>query len=453
MPSKRGNRSRYVIPTPLLPSGVCCICVPVPDSVEYKAQFLGALWRMSLQTHYERDEAKSGKIVAARWRQVYEEVRDNMACCPDTGMTQIIDIDIRNNSIKILMQNNQQLWINASFDVEVAFYGTPDKFDTDTGDTGDEIDTRTRALCLAVNAFVDDLFNQGMQWLEGAVPDIVAVAAGSVVIPSVPTLVVTSIGVGLLFFGAQAYAEMLSKSYRAYIACAMYENLQGVAINSRDDWNACLDTFPNPRPEPETAFQDVARDTIEEWARSQINNLDNYLGFVSNLNAANSIASVLGDEDCQCLGFRHVFDFETGDEQGWTDRAEDSRPYGNFVPGTGWVSEFAGAAESMPNAERLYIQNTDFDVTTITDISVYYTTTGTQGSGRVAAIRALLADVLIDNDLNTLWGVPEVFVHRWSLHISCDEIEQNIVNDTGSDNSQIVITAIIVEGLGSDPFD
>ncbi len=227
MPTEESNFSRYIIPDEINPVGDCCICVPVPNSPEYIAQFMGAIWRLSLQTHYERDDAHSGAVVAAKWRAIWLEVQSDMGCCEESTPTKIINIDVRNTNIKILMLSLRQLYFDNSLDVSLAFPLAPAQFDADPADVGDEIASRERALCLASESFVDELLNQGMSWLEVAARDIIPVATGALIIPSVPTLVVTTVGIALLVFGASAYIQMGLPEYRKYLACAMFEELKG----------------------------------------------------------------------------------------------------------------------------------------------------------------------------------------------------------------------------------
>jgi hypothetical protein len=90
MPSPRGKFSRYKIPDDLEPSGICHILVPVPNDTEYVAMLMGALWRMSIQSHYERDDGQSARVVASLWRGVWVAVQGGL----EDGCTDMI-IDIR----------------------------------------------------------------------------------------------------------------------------------------------------------------------------------------------------------------------------------------------------------------------------------------------------------------------------------------------------------------------
>ena len=302
MPTEKSNFSRYVIPDPIDPVGDCCICVPVPDSPEYIAQFMGAIWRLGIQSHYERDDAHSGKVVAEKWRAIWLEVQTNMGCCEQSTPSVIINQEIRNTNIKILMLALRALYFDNSMDVSLAFPLAPAQFDADPGDAGPEIASRERALCLASESFVDELFNQGMSWLEVAARDSIPIASGALIIPSVPTLVVSTVGITMLVLGAAAYVQLMLPAYRKYMACAMFEKLKGEDVIDKTAFDAVFDGLPSPRPQPETPEVNVIRDLIEKWARSQVNNLDNYLAFISNLDSAMNIASTLDDTDCECSG-------------------------------------------------------------------------------------------------------------------------------------------------------
>jgi len=135
MPSPGSKFSRYVIPNDLNPAGTCYVLVPVPDDVEYKAQFLGALWRLSLQTHYERDSNKSGKTVAAIWRSVWTQVN---AVFGGTCVNFIIDIRVNpanSCELQVLFQNDPDNWADIG-DFSLCGATGPAGPTGPTGDTG-----------------------------------------------------------------------------------------------------------------------------------------------------------------------------------------------------------------------------------------------------------------------------------------------------------------------------
>jgi len=273
----------------------------VPNSPEYIAQFMGAIWRMSLQTHYERDDAHSGAIVAAKWRGIWQEVQSNMGCCHGDPLINYYNYQNYQVQIRLLMQQLTLRYINASLDVQVAFFDVPDDYDADPGDAGDEIDNRNQALCLACESWVDEICNQGTSFIQGAVIDGIPFITGAAVVPFIPTLVVGFLAIGAAFFAVGVWSELNNEAYRDYLACAMYEALKGESTASQAGFDAAFDNLPARPPPPEDAIQDDARDIIELWLRGVVNDQENWLGFVSILGAAMSVSATLPAGSCSCI--------------------------------------------------------------------------------------------------------------------------------------------------------
>lgn len=305
MPTAGSNFSRYPIPSDLNPEGICCVSVPIPDDPQWFAMLSGALWRLSLQTNWERDDAHSAKIVAARWRAVWTEVQNMAGCCG----TVIGDVTI-NNQINVQNQlylfQLYQIWAGASFDIQVAFPETPANFDTDPADAGPEIAQRNLALCLAAESFTHTMFNRALSWLSSQSEEVAGLVAASVFIPYVPFYAVLGGLVGLGALAGIVIQQLINGPYREYIACGIYEELKGKSSNSQAAFAAALSNLPARPPPPENVLEDAARDLIETWARSQINNAENYLGFIDGLNTAMAMAAGLSDADCACLSSEGV---------------------------------------------------------------------------------------------------------------------------------------------------
>jgi hypothetical protein len=70
-PSLRSNKNKWSLPAVIEPEGTVCISVPVPNDPEWIAKFYGALYTLSQQIWWDRDETHAAQIVAARWQQVY----------------------------------------------------------------------------------------------------------------------------------------------------------------------------------------------------------------------------------------------------------------------------------------------------------------------------------------------------------------------------------------------
>lgn len=303
-PTAGSGASRYKIPDDLEPSGICCISVPVPNDREYIAQFMGAIWRMSLQTHYERDAAHSAVTVAAIWRGIWEDLQVS-GCCGVTINDITIDTQINVQMAAYLFELNQ-LYIAASGNIYTAWPETPLNYDTDPGDSGPEVAQRNRALCLAVESFVNETFNRALSFIFSLTDEVMGLVIAGVAVPFVPVYAVVGGLIGLGAIAAEVAQELARDAYRAYMVCAMFEALQGASTNSKAAFFGAADNLPARPPPPQSVFQDAARNTIETWFRSQLNNTENYLGFIKALNAAMGMALPLTDQACGCLAIEGV---------------------------------------------------------------------------------------------------------------------------------------------------
>jgi len=281
MPHERSQLSRYVIPDDTSPDGVCCVTVPVPDDPQYRALFLGAIWRLSLQTHYERDAAHSGQIVAAVWRDVYEQVRDSMGQCSQAE-----------TFISVTVTTNFRMQLMIEFTANGLDGIAPDRPDTfwdeDSGDVGDEIVQRENALCNAcmdyVNTIADDLAKK-------------ILAAGITGIPAItPVAMAIAPVAGAIFIGALSILTELTidavndPEIRRMVACCMYDNLKGIVI-SEANFNASMTGCGFPA----LSDEEIVRDMLE----AGVNDRANYLAFV---NVLGSHFGLVGVEiiDCNC---------------------------------------------------------------------------------------------------------------------------------------------------------
>lgn len=299
MPARSSNFSRYPIPSDLSPDGVCCVSIPVPDDPQWRAMLDGALWRLTLQTHWERDQAHSAKVVAARWREVWREVQNMSGCCGSAAQT-YISITMKMVQNQMYLTTLYQMWVDAELDVQVAFYQVPDDFDADPGDAGAEVAQRDRALCLAVESFVDELMNQAITWIEQSVPGVASIGIGLMLTPAIPFWIAAAGFTAAALALSELHNQAANEQYRRYLVCGMYEELKGKATTSSSNFASSWDNLPIRPPPPETGPENIARDALEIWGRTQINNVEVYLGFVKQLDAAMVAAGQLADEDCSC---------------------------------------------------------------------------------------------------------------------------------------------------------
>jgi hypothetical protein len=261
---------------------------------------MGAIWRMGIQSHYERDDAHSGAVVAAKWRAIWLEVQSGMGCCQDSAINNYYTSLTYHSSIRLRLQQIYFAYVAASLDISLVFPGIPDEYDADPGDAGDEIAQRNLALCLACESWVDEICNQGTSFIERTVQDAIPIFTGLVAVPFIPTIVTGLVALYAGYFSLAVHKELNNEAYRSYLKCAMYNKLKGVSTVSASGFDVTFDDLPARPPPPEDAVQDDARDVIELWLRGVVNDEENWLGFVSMLNAAMSVAATLAPGTCEC---------------------------------------------------------------------------------------------------------------------------------------------------------
>lgn len=456
-PTAGSNFSRYPIPDDLSPDGICCVSVPIPDDPQWFAMLSGALWRLSLQTHWERDAAHSAKIVAARWREIWMEVQGMAGCC-NGGAQQNINIYMKMIQTQIYIQTLTQLWIAASLDVLVAFPGCPVDFDTDPGDVGDEVGDRDRALCMIVQSYVDEMFNTGMSWIEDSVLGITSIGVGALAVPIIPVWIIGAGFSAVALALTSLYGELQRSDYRAYMACAMYQALKGVSTNNRGAFADAWDNLPARPPPPEFPDEDIARDAIEAWARAQLSLEGNYVAFVSQLSAAMEIAGQLTDQDCGCLAeWEHTF----LDGEGLGDLVILNWPDPPFQPATynAGADQIEGVCMGFPSGALFTVVDLQFASRTITKVqmTVDYKATNVTVNDHLrlwdgvmdAGFQLKHADVNGEQVVVVSSGA----ISRVTTQLAFEAVV-GVSNSTCPDDSggRSNITNITINGLGTDPF-
>ncbi len=432
MPTKRSQHSRYVIPENLDPAGICCVSIPCPDDPQWRAQLLGAIWRMSLQSHYERDDDKNGKVIAARWRTVYSEVRDGMSQCSPPAV-------INTTSISQIMRLAMRLEF-----VENGLNGiAPDRpdefFNTDTGDAGDEIARREHALCNAcydyVTTMAADMWNialgTGVTIASIATPILFAINPIASAVAAIATMLITQ----------EVLDAVSDEDNRIQIACCMYEALQGDAVTQANFKLSLTGCGFTPLSQLE-----IMRDVME----ATLDDDGNWYGFVAAL-GGHFAASTAAVAECICTEtFCHTFDFLV-DDGGWTNRVADSRPFGVWQSGLGWRSVYGQIAGIWD--QRLYLVKEAFSDTLVTSVKWVYETTGVgYGDGRQWLMDLKEGGVRQHLEVWEDYPHPEEFVEEWVGEETIDEIEQLMVADNTSDTCDFVLIKVIVCGIGTDPF-
>jgi hypothetical protein len=311
----------------------------------------------------------------------------------------------------------------------------PDTYwDEDTGDTGDEIEQRELALCLACQDYVTQMMFQAFDAILDAGISVFAGGTVMSLVVGVPgALAVSALGA----IWGLSLATLQQDNVRDAIACCMHSELEGVAI-SEASFKAALDAACDVPFSP-------PGDAVHFYVKATLQDSQNYLAFVNMLGSFNDVAGS-GIIGCLCNEWEHTFDF-TIENDGWVTRAEDARDFGDYVGGTGWVSEYDPGEE----AERLYIQREWTPDTLLTKAQVFYTLEGPSGPNRAVTIHLKDDTVTQDSDTDT-FITPGEFVHDWDFRETGDELEQSINMNTDGDEATFTITKIILSGEGVDPF-
>lgn len=155
---------------------------------------------------------------------------------------------------------------------------------------------------------------------------------------------------------------------------------------------------------------------------------------------------------CSTATFIHEFDFVSGNEQGWTNDAPNSRPFGIFSPGVGWVSVWGGPP--VIDDERLYL-NRVFADTALTQVDVHYTVTTGCGAGAEVTARTKEGGVQQSLVLEPYTCSPgKSFIQTLLAGaFVADEIETTCAGDAAAMGAHSqVVTKIVVSGNGVDPF-
>lgn len=369
-----------------------------------------------------------------------------MGCCREAPAITNITISSYLVQNMQLALSWQQIWLDATSTVSVAYYAIPDTYSTDAGDAGDEIHQREQALCIAVQGWLNEVMNYMESWVIANYAEVGLVAGssftGAIAISGLlmfPVLIGWAVAANIAI---DAFLELRSSEYREYLFCRMFENLKGKNPDLRSDFNEALTADLIGRPEPQTATQDIARDIIEAYIRSQLNNLDNYLMFAGQLGTAMDIA-LSSDIECSCTEWAHTFDF-TIDEQGFS--AYEGSPPGDralYDAGVGWGNFSAGG----PWSHLIQLNAPAFASRLITSLT-FFISIPLVGSGKEFKLRMpTVAGADFSGDINPIDETEATMTvdatsDGWWVGVGVDDFQ----------SYQGHIVKLIIRGTGTDPF-
>lgn len=308
---------------------------------------------------------------------------------------------------------------------------------------------RETALCMATQAYVGSYAARKVQELDAAFGGLFVLIAGVFLLTGgIGILAGMFVGGAALVAGVTyttARAALLDEEALQAVACCMYNELRDNPVDQFTFQDSLL--FCGFLPGSNSA---IVRDLVE----STFSELESYLSFIDATGRAFVQVDVFGIDLCDCEpgAFVHTFDF-LWDDGGWEVMTAESRPYGNWVFGQGWVSEYAGAAQGIPDDERLYIKREGWSSRVLTKVELFFESTGVEGGpSRSQNLQIYLADVQIHVAQFGGFIVPNTWSEMWDGSLASDELRSVSTGDSSADNCEIVCVKIIVYGEGSDPF-
>lgn len=325
-------------------------------------------------------------------RQQIKEISAMSGCLCGYGKT---DLQIRN--IVDITLNNQLVQIFNADGLDGVAPDRPDStFDTDSGDTGDEIREREIALCWAVQDYVTTVVEKGI--FNAFIPDaITMLTTGGI------AFLVGPIG-GLVYRVASEIfetvinmvandAELIEK-----VSCCMLDGLQGLALTEAN-FATALDGCGFGALSDEAFIADAVRMGLDDTG--------NFLSFVSVLGSYMNVVDIL--DECPCDPDGCIVDF-TIDDADFVAQTGANGPLATYDAGQGWDNGPSGVVN-----HRIHIEYTFSELIAITSAG-WTITYNSQNNIQWRLIlfdefEAELLNVYTDYDENTLsqdFNFPEV---------------------------------------------
>lgn len=223
--TQRRKNQGYLLPEIINPDDNICVCVPVPNDPGHIRAFLGQIHYLTQWLTWEKETTKSGKLAAARWRDIYEcvvaEVEHAMASNCGCGC----------NDPVLYRFNPDTGRLEQSTDGGETWTEAPDsRFDSPLlppvlGDT--VTDTKCLAAANAVEYFKTQLIDQANSWttLSTVVAGIIGIIA---VLLTGGVASVLAVTLGSIFINAGIAATVAAFTSDVYIRfkCNLYCNAQ-----------------------------------------------------------------------------------------------------------------------------------------------------------------------------------------------------------------------------------
>jgi len=106
------DRPPFPIPENPTPE-TCCLQIVMPNDPTWKAVISGLLFQPAEWFNWQRDEAKTGKILAQYWREIYANIDwSNMSCCCEQTIPVIYRVNPENDLDPQISYDGGTTWIS-----------------------------------------------------------------------------------------------------------------------------------------------------------------------------------------------------------------------------------------------------------------------------------------------------------------------------------------------------
>lgn len=248
------DRPPFPIPEDLTPE-TFCLCIQIPNDPIWKTVISGLLFQPAEWFNWQRDEDRSGKILAQYWRNIYNDIdwSTMSCCCPE-----------------ILYRVTEDGDLEVSTDGGLTYHpagnsdprATAPQLPPLTGDDGNE------KRCTAANNVLGQ-FKDGIATFEGyfdtvsTITEFVFAAAGAICalilvgVAAIPVVVGIVLGLmrGIWNAGKTAYVAAFDDSIYGQLLCILYNNCPSDGIYTDSSFDAI-------RSDINSTFDTIARDAF-----------------------------------------------------------------------------------------------------------------------------------------------------------------------------------------------
>src|ERR1051326_9141312 len=281
------DRPSFPIPPDIDPPRKC-LCIEIPWTPEHKQVLGGLLWELTQWFNWQRDDASSGKQLAAVYRDVFSKIDwSDMSCCCDQTMTTVWRIDPENPFSVQISYDGGTTWITAPNQISQTMVQLPPI-------TMDAHHTKCDAASNALQ-HIKDLKEKQATELEtgGTIVEIalavavfligllVAARTEGFALPAVVPLILEALGV-IFALGVVAFNAYFTSDVYDDILCALYCNIEDDGTFTSGDFDAVIAKLESALPD----------DPSKDWL-IQMLNVMGYTGLTQ-------IASYGGSADADC---------------------------------------------------------------------------------------------------------------------------------------------------------